>query len=254
MTNGLIDSHCHLDMLDSVDAALVRMREAGVEGVVTIGVDLSSSRWAARTASAREGVWATVGLHPHDAKDWTPALGAELDMLAGQPGVHGVGEAGLDYYYDHSPRDVQRTVFAWHVGLAHRSGRALVIHCRDAFDDLFSVLQSEGVPPRTVFHCWSGGPAEAERALTLGAVLSFSGTVTFKNAQNLRHAAAVTPLDRIVVETDAPFLTPVPLRGRRNEPAHVRLVAEFLAGVKGVGFEEFCSVSGATVRRLFALT
>jgi TatD DNase family protein len=253
VTAELFDSHAHLDMLEDVDGALVRMRAAGVSGVVTIGVDLASSRWAVRTATARDGVWATVGLHPHDAKDWTPDLGARLASLASENRVVGVGETGLDYYYDHSPRDVQRSVFAWHVRLASQAGRALVIHCRDAFDDVFSILSAEGVPARTVFHCWSGGPAEAERALGIGAVLSFSGTVTFKNAGNLRDAAVVTPLDRLLVETDAPFLTPVPHRGKKNEPAYVRVVAEFLASLKGVGVEEFSAATGATMRRMFGV-
>jgi TatD DNase family protein len=250
----LIDSHAHLDMLEDVDHVLARMPEHGVAEVVTIGVDRGSSRWAARTAAARANVWATVGLHPHDAQDFTDALGEELEMLAAADRVVGVGEAGLDYYYDRSPRDVQRRVFAWHVGLAHRSGRALVIHCRDAFEDVFTILGLEGLPAKgVVFHCWSGGPAEAERALALGCVLSFAGTVTFRNAERLREAARLAPLDRILVETDAPFLTPAPFRGKRNEPAYVRTTAEALAGVKDVPVDDLAGATTATASAVFGL-
>jgi TatD DNase family protein len=249
----LIDAHAHLDMLGDVDEALGRMKQHGVEAVVTIGVDRLSSRWAARTAAARDNVWATVGLHPHDAKDFDDSLGAELESLAAMDRVVGVGEAGLDYFYDKSARERQREVFAWHVALAHRSGRALVIHCRDAFDDVFSILSGEGVPERVVFHCWSGGPAEAERALAIGAYLSFSGTVTFKNAEDLRAAAVLAPLDRILVETDAPFLTPVPFRGKRNEPAYVRTTARFLAGLKEVSEDELARATRANVARAFGI-
>jgi TatD DNase family protein len=248
----LVDSHAHLDMLEDLDDVLVRMREAGVAGCVTIGVDRTSSRWAVRTARARRDVWATVGLHPHDAKDWTPELGAELDSLAAEDRVVGVGEAGLDYYYDSSPRATQREVFSWHLDLARRVGKTLVIHCRDAFDDLFAILEA-APPPPIVFHCWSGGPSQAERALALGAVLSFAGTVTFKNAEPVREAARMVPLDRLLVETDAPFLTPVPLRGRRNEPAYVRHTAEFLAELKAVDSEELAAASTRTAEAVFGI-
>jgi TatD DNase family protein len=250
----LIDAHAHLDMLPDVDGALTRMREHGVAGVVTIGVDRASSRWAARTARAHDYVWATVGLHPHDAKDFGATVRDELEALArNEDRVVGVGEAGLDYFYDHSPREQQREVFAWHVGLANRAGKALVIHCRDAFDDVFSILDAEGVPERVVFHCWSGGPADAERALQRGAYLSFSGTVTFKNADDLRAAAKMAPRDRIMVETDAPFLTPMPYRGRTNEPAYVRTTARFLADALAVAEDELAAATTAAARAAFGL-
>lgn len=253
MSASLIDSHAHLDMLEDLDGALSRMRSSDVDGVITIGVDLASSRWAARAAASRSGVWATVGLHPHDAKDFTASVGSQLARLASEDGVVGVGETGLDYYYDHSPRELQRSVFEWHVALALSARRALVIHCRDAFHDIFSILEAQAAPVRTVFHCWSGGPAEAERALVLGAVLSFSGTVTFKNAEDLRESARITPLDRMIVETDAPFLTPVPHRGKKNEPAYVRVTAEYLAALKGVSPEEFADATRRTTRDVFGL-
>lgn len=220
------DSHCHID-----DAAIVeRARAADVTRMVTIGTDLASSRAAVAFASEHDGVWATVGLHPHDAKE---GLDGFAELLDG-PHVVAVGECGLDYYYDHSPRDVQREVFAAQIALAHSHDLALVIHTRDAWDNTFAVLDDAGVPSRTVFHCFTGGPAEAERALERGAALSFSGIATFKNADDVRAAAAMCPADRILVETDSPYLTPVPHRGQPNEPAFVPLVGAAIAQVRGV--------------------
>lgn len=246
----LVDTHCHLDMLD-VEGALARMREAGVERAVTIGVDLASSEWAVRAAEDHPEIWATVGLHPHDAKDRTDALMERLQGLATHPRVAGVGEAGLDYHYDNSPRDQQRASFVEQIALAKRAGKALIIHTREAWDDTFAILEAEGTPERTVFHCWSGDAANARRAVAMGAVLSFSGTVTFRNAADLREAAEVTPLDRIVVETDSPFLTPQPHRGKPNEPAYVRFVAEEIARVRSVGVEDVIRATGANAARLF---
>lgn len=250
----LVDTHCHLDMLEDLDGALARMRAAGVARAVTIGVDRASSEWAVRAARSHDDVWATVGLHPHDAKDRTDGLMSLLEQLAADARVVGVGEAGLDYHYDNSPRDVQRAVFAEQVALAKRAHKTLVVHTREAWDDTFAILESEGAPERIVFHCFSGGPTEAGRALDLGATLSYSGVVTFKSATELREAARATPLDRIVVETDAPFLAPVPHRGRPNEPAYVARVAEALAAEKGVTLEEFGAVTSANASRLFGWT
>ncbi|MGH2784487.1 MAG: TatD family hydrolase [Actinomycetota bacterium] len=246
----LVDTHCHLDMVD-VEDALRRMADAGVERAVTIGVDLASSEWAVRAAEAHPELWATVGLHPHDAKDRTDALMSRIEELAAHPRVVGVGEAGLDYHYDNSPREMQRSSFTEQIALAKRAGRALVIHSRDAWEDTFAILEAEGPPSRTVFHCWSGDEQHARRAVALGAVLSFSGTVTFKNASDLRAAADSTPLERIVVETDAPFLTPHPHRGKKNEPAYVRYVAEEIARVKAMPIEEIERVTTANASLLF---
>jgi TatD DNase family protein len=247
----LVDTHCHLDMLD-LEGTLARMSDAGVERAVTIGVDLASSEWAVRTANAHDRIWATVGLHPHDAKDRTDAMMSRIEELAANPRVVGVGEAGLDYHYDNSPRDLQRDSFAEQIAIAKRIDRALVIHSRDAWDDTFAILEAEGMPARTVFHCWSGDATHAQRAVAMGAVLSFSGTVTFRNAADLREAAEVTPMERIVVETDAPFLTPQPHRGKRNEPAYVRFVAEEIARVKGVPVDDVVRVTGTNASRLFS--
>ena len=247
----LVDTHCHLDMFEDLNAVLERMREAGVDRAVTIGVDRASSEWAVRAATERAELWATVGLHPHDAKDRTDDLMARLEELATQPRVVAIGEAGLDYHYDNSPRDVQRAVFAEQIRMALRARTGLVIHTRDAWDDTFAILEREGVPERTVFHCWSGDAEHARRAVEMGAILSFSGTVTFKNAASLREAAQATPIENIVVETDSPFLTPHPHRGKRNEPAFVRLVADAIAILKGIPGEQADRALSENAGRLF---
>ena len=246
----LVDTHCHLDMIEDLDGALERMRAGGVERAVTIGVDRASSEWAVRAARTHEQIWATVGLHPHDAKDQSDELLSYIEQLAAtEERVVGVGEAGLDYHYDNSPREQQREVFAKQVEIARRVGKALVIHSRDAWDDTFQLLSDP--PDRVVFHCFSGGADEARRALDIGAVLSFAGVVTFKNAEALREAAALAPLDRIVVETDSPFLTPMPHRGKPNEPGYVSLVAAAIADVKGVPADEVARATSENAARLF---
>lgn len=250
----MIDSHAHLDMLGDAESALTRAREAGVDTVIAIGVDQASSRYAAALAASRDDVWATVGSHPHDAKDWNDGFAALVRELAAQPRVVGISEAGLDYYYDNSPRDRQQQVFREHIRLANETGTTLVIHTRDAWDDTFAILGEEGVPSRVVFHCWTGGPDEARRAIDIGAVLSISGIATFNNAQPIRDAAAITPLDQLIVETDSPFLTPVPHRGTKNEPAYVVHVAEAIARIKDMPVGEFEAATVATTRRIFALS
>src|SRR5688572_31648544 len=225
------DSHCHLQYEGITEDALARAAEAGVGRVICVGTDGPQSERAIEVAHDHPGtVWATVGLHPHDAK-----LGVDtVTGLLGAPEVVGIGECGLDYHYDHSPRDVQREAFATQIGLAHQHGLALVIHTREAWDDTFAILAAEGVPERTVFHCFTGGPTEARRALDAGAHLSFSGIITFKNADDVRAAAALCPLDRLLVETDAPYLAPVPHRGKPNTPAYLPAVGAGVAAAKGV--------------------
>ena len=248
-----VDSHCHVQMAaDGADAVLERARAAGVTGFVCVGTDLESSRQAVELAARHADVVATVGLHPHDASrlelEWP-----ELETLAAAPGVAAVGEAGFDLHYNHSPHDAQERAFRTQIRLAHRLDRTLVIHTREAWDDTFRVLAEEGVPHRTVFHCFTGGPAEADRALALGANLSFSGIVTFKNADDVRAAAARTPPDRLLVETDSPYLAPVPHRGRENEPAYVGLVGAGVAGATGRAAEEVARSTGALAAALFGL-
>jgi TatD DNase family protein len=236
---------------EGADAVLERARTAGVDGFVCVGTDLESSRRAVALAEHHPDVVATVGLHPHDASRLDAEWDA-LEALAAGPAVAAVGEAGFDLHYNHSPHAAQEAAFRAQIRLAHRLDRTLVIHTREAWDDTFRVLADEGVPARTVFHCFTGGPAEAERALALGACLSYSGIVTFKNADDLRAAAALTPPDRLLVETDAPYLAPVPYRGRENEPAYVAAVGAGVAAATGRAEGEVARTTGALARRLFA--
>jgi TatD DNase family protein len=243
------DDHCHLGHLDDVGAALADAAEAGVARVVDVGTDLADSTAAADRAAEHDQVWATAGVHPHEARHGLDGI----EALLARDEVRAVGECGLDYHYDHSPREVQRDVFRAQVELAHRHDRALVIHTREAWDDTFAVLDEVGMPPRTVFHCFSGGEVEAERALAAGAHLSFSGIVTFPSAHDLRAAALVCPDDRLLVETDAPFLTPVPHRGRPNRPALVTLVGEKVAEIRGQEPAAVAAGTWANATRVYEL-
>jgi len=257
VTERWIDNHCHLDRdgdgpVDpaAVDAIVAAARDAGVERMVAVGTTQARSAEAVAAAARHPGtVWATVGLHPHDAVDGLAGLEALLDA----PGVVAVGECGFDLHYEHSPRDVQREVFATQVGWAHRHDLVLMIHTRAAWDETFAVLDAEGVPARTVFHCFTGGPDEARACLDRGALLSFSGIVTFKNADDVRAAAALCPLDRALVETDSPFLAPVPHRGEANRPALVPLVGQAVADAMGVAVADVAEATWANAERVYRL-
>lgn len=247
-----VDSHCHVqDAPDAeADAAVAEAAAAGVGRLLAVGTDVRTSRLAVALAGRHDGVRATAGVHPHDAAGGTDGL---VEVLDGGS-VVAVGECGLDYHYDHSPRPVQRDVFGVQVGEARQRGLALVVHTREAWDDTFAILEAEGGPPeRTVLHCFTGGPAEARRALDAGLVLSFSGIVSFKGAADVREAAALCPLDRLLVETDSPYLAPVPHRGQPNRPAWVPLVGAAVAAAKGVAVEEVERASTATAERVFRL-
>jgi TatD DNase family protein len=246
-----VDSHCHLSFgAEGAGPVLERARAAGVAAMVCVGTDLESSRVAVALAQEHPDVVATVGLHPHDAVRLDDEWDA-LRALAEHPAVVGVGEAGFDFHYDHSPHDAQERAFRAHVQLAHELDLALVIHSRDAWDATFRVLDTEGVPDRTVFHCFTGGPDEARRALEIGTYLSFSGIVTFKNADDVRAACALAPPDRVLVETDAPYLAPVPHRGRENEPAFVGDVAAGVAAASGRSIEAVAESTAAVAQRVF---
>jgi TatD DNase family protein len=248
-----IDDHCHLDLTaergPSADEAVAAARAVGVERLITVGTDVASSVAAIEVARAQEGVWATAGVHPHDAKEGWDGL----EALLAEPEVVAVGECGLDYHYDHSPREAQRRSFAAQIALAHAHDLALVVHTREAWDDTFDILGAEGVPERTVIHCFTGGPDEARRCLDLGTHLSFSGIVTFKGAPEVREAVELCPLDRLLVETDSPFLAPVPHRGRPNQPAFVTLVGEAVADVKQAPLAAVAEATWANAARVYGL-
>ena len=260
-----VDSHCHLQerYLGSTDEgavieALGRASEAGVDAVVCVGTDETTSRQAVELAEASASgslddalpdVRAVIGLHPHEATGHLGWITQLLDV-AGER-VVGIGECGLDYHYEHAPREAQRRSFAAQIALAHEWDRALVIHARDAWDDLFEILDAEGVPPNTVLHCFTGGSTEALGCVERGLYVSFSGIITFKNAEDVRLAAQVVPLDRLLVETDSPFLAPTPHRGQPNEPAHVALVGEAVAQSKGIGVEEVAHATTRSARQIF---
>ena len=254
------DAHCHLqDQFigegdeHAVRATLERAFAGGVNRVVVIGTDAANSAEAlAMTAiDAPVEVYAVVGLHPHDS---TQGL-ADVAAIARSrhPKLVGIGETGLDYFYEHAPRADQRRAFAEQIALAHELDLALVIHARDAFDDLFEILGREGVPPRTVIHCFTGNTEDAAGCLELGCDISVAGIVTFKNADALRAAVCTVPLERLHVETDSPFLAPVPHRGRPNEPAHVAVVGEYVAALRGEESSAFRRQTATNTARLFGL-
>lgn len=249
VTPGFTDSHCHIDdrLPGGAAGAVADARAAGVNRMITVGCDEASSRTAIAMAARFDEVFATVGVHPHDAKDGT----GFLEELLAAPKVVAVGECGLDYHYDHSPRDVQREAFAAQIQLAHRHGAPLVIHTREAWDDTFDILRAEGAPERTVFHCFTGGPDEARRCLDLGAFISFSGIVTFKSATDVQAAARMCPDDRFLVETDSPYLAPVPHRGKPNRPALVPVVGEAIATLRGQSVVDVARVTAANASVAF---
>ncbi|MDE0115395.1 MAG: TatD family hydrolase [bacterium] len=227
-----IDNHCHLEP-DTLAEVVAQAAAAGVERMIDVGTDLATSVAAISKAATSDRVWATVGVHPHEARH---GIGG-IEGLLGSDRVVAVGECGLDYHYNHSPPADQQAVFAAQIEMAHRHRLPLVIHTREAWDDTFAILDEGGVPDHTVFHCFTGGPDEARQALDRGAYLSFSGIVSFPSADDVRAAAELCPLSRLLVETDSPYLAPVPLRGRTNTPANLPLVGEALAQVHAVALE-----------------
>ncbi len=233
----LVDAHCHLtgSYVEGVAAEplLARARAEGVEGFIAVGTDLEDSRQVLALARATPGVQASLGVHPHEAKGWSAAVEAELEGLCADPAVRFVGETGLDFHYDLSPRAEQEAAFRAQIRLAKRLGKPLMIHTRSAPADTLRVLREEGASAG-IIHCFSEDRAFAEGALDLGFHLSFSGILTFKKAEAIREVAAWAPLDRILVETDAPFLAPVPYRGKPNEPGFVRFTAQALAELRGL--------------------
>jgi TatD DNase family protein len=255
----LIDSHAHIqgkEYSEERDAVIARAHEAGVEKIIAVGGagDMSSNTEAIALAAAFPSIYATVGMHPHDAKDVGEQELRELAALTSNAKVIAVGETGLDYYYNHSPHDVQRRVFTHFIHMARDTGLPLVVHERDAARETAELLRSEGGQDlRGVIHCFTGDYDAASAYLDLGFYLSFTGIITFKNAGPLREVVRNVALERMLVETDSPFLTPVPHRGKRNEPAYVRFVAETIAEIKGLPLKEVAQRTTRNVQDLFKI-
>jgi TatD DNase family protein len=253
----VIDSHCHLDFpqfQDELPEVLGRARQAGVVTMICIGAgsDLAPARAAVALAGREPDVFASVGIHPHDVGSMTEDTWLALDDLARAHRVVAIGETGLDYYYDHSPRDAQQIAFRRFIALARAVGRPVVCHIRDAHEEAAQILSDEGAREvGGVIHCFTGGVPDARRYLDLGFHISLSGILTFKNAQPIREAAAAAPLDRLMVETDAPYLAPIPHRGKRNEPAFVIHTLALLAELRGIAIDEAAAATTANARRLF---
>ena len=251
----MIDTHCHLY---SVEHPLEAAREPGLTALVVIGHDPEHARQALALADQLEHVWATVGLHPTDAGRDSPEVRADLEALMHHPKVVGVGETGVDYYWDAAPKNVQLNALEWQLDVARRHDWPVVIHTRDkdnsrqAFQDCADALRNAGWH-KGILHCFAGDAELLEAGLELGFHVSFAGNLTYKNAQVIRDAAQTVPLERLLVETDAPYLAPMPFRGKRNRPAHVKYTLETLAQVRGLSFEEIERITEANARTVYGL-
>ncbi|MFR9731921.1 TatD family hydrolase [Saccharopolyspora sp. MS10] len=255
-----VDAHTHLDACGAETAADVRVlldraEAAGITRVITVADDVAAARWAAEASTWDDRVFAAVALHPTRAKDFGEAERQVLEELALRPRVVAIGETGLDYYWDFSPPEPQHEAFRWHIDLAKRTGKPLMIHDRDAHEDVLRILVEEGAPEQVVFHCFSGDAEFAKACVDRGFVLSFAGTATFRgaNAAGLREAARLVPVEQMLVETDAPFLTPHPFRGRPNEPYCVNYTLRDLAELRGADLAELAVSTTATAERVFGL-
>ncbi len=252
---GIIDTHCHLNMVpltDDSEGVVQRARAAGLIHMVSVGTTLDESREAIEVAARVPEVYATAGVHPHEVEALQPNDLETLRELAGRPKVVAVGEIGLDYHYDHSPREIQRDWFRRQMTLAQEVNLPVVIHSREAEEDTATIL-AEFPQVVGVLHCFSSAPWLAERGVELGYFVSFSGIITFKKADEVREAAARTPMDRLLVETDSPYLAPTPFRGKTNEPAYVTRVAEVLAEIKETTPEAIVQQTTENALRLFGM-
>ncbi len=258
LPSPVVDGHTHLDACgcrDAADvaAAMSRAAAVGVDAVITVADDLRSARWVVDAARRHPAVYAAVALHPTRADRLDDEARGEIERLAADPRVVAVGETGLDHYWDYAPPAAQAEAFAWHIDLAKRLDKPLMIHDRDAHDDVLAILAAEGAPRSVVFHCFSGGTDMARRCLDAGFHLSLAGPVSFRNARELADVARLVPLDRLLVETDAPFLTPHPFRGRRNEPFALPYTVRALAGLRGDDLDRLCAGVTWTTRTLYGL-
>ncbi len=254
----VVDAHTHLDACGAKDPESVRdmvdrAERVGVRRVVTVADDISSARWVAQAATWDDRVFAAVAVHPTRTAKFTDSARHALKELARQPRVVAIGETGLDYYWDYSPPEAQQAAFRWHIGLAKQVGKPLMIHDRDAHEDVLSILDDEGAPETVIFHCFSGDAELAGRCVEKGYVLSFAGPVTFRNSLPLQEAARIVPAQQLLVETDAPFLTPHPYRGRPNEPYCVAYTVRYLAELRGVSVGELARTVERNSERIFGL-
>ena len=255
----LVDSHCHLDYLErdgDLDEAVERARQAGVGTIVTICTKVSEFETIKRIAERYDDIWCTVGIHPHEAATEPQVTTAQLLEMAQHPKVVGIGETGLDYYYEHSPREAQKNSFRTHIAAARESGLPLIVHTRDADDDTMEILAeayADGAFPGLI-HCFSTASEVSEKALKIGFYISIAGIVTFKRAEALQQTAAGLPEDRLLVETDAPYLAPVPKRGKRNEPSYVAYTAAKLAELRNDDASRIATVTTDNFFRLFSKT
>jgi TatD DNase family protein len=254
LRTDVIDAHCHLDLMDGDVAANLKAAQAvGVRRLVTIGIDVPSSQWCVDAARQHRDIFAAVAIHPNEAHGANDLALQEIAALAQLPDVVAIGETGLDFYRDTATEAQQQASFRAHIQIAKDSGRALVIHDRDAHDAVLQALADEGAPERVVFHCFSGDAAMARVCADRGYVMSFAGNVTFKNAEPLREALRVAPLDLLLVETDAPFLTPMPHRGQPNAPYLIPITVRAMAEVKGVAEDEMAAAIAACAAAIFRL-
>jgi TatD DNase family protein len=250
----LIDTHAHLDSLDDVPGSIARARENGIEKIIAVSSDLASSRHTISISEEYENVFAAVGVHPHAARNADDNSLLEIEQLTGKDKIVAVGETGLDYHYMNSEKDAQITSLKKQIGIAYRASLPLVIHVRDADRYLIQILKSESVSERAgVIHCFTGNYETAKCYLDIGFYISFSGIVTFKRSEDIRDAAKRIPGDRILIETDSPYLAPVPLRGKINEPANVKYVAEMVAETRGISLEEIAELTTGNAERLFQI-
>lgn len=250
-----IDTHSHLNDPDfdrDRNETIQRMLEAGVHRAIVVGYDLASSKAAVKMAQEFEALYAVVGVHPHDSKDYNDKTEAEIEQLLQQEKVVAVGEIGLDFHYDHSPRSVQQVVFRKQIQLAKKVGKPVVIHTREATEETMRILSEESIEAiGGVMHCFSGSPETAREALRLNLMISIAGPITFSNARRLPEVVRETPLDRLLVETDCPYLSPHPLRGKRNEPANLPLIGREVARLLEMGEEELARRTWDNAERLF---
>lgn len=254
----LFDTHAHLEEKNfaiDLDQVLVRAKEQGVSLILNVGYNLKHARLSVDLARKYDFIYAAVGLHPHDAKDATDELWEEIYKLAAHPKVVAIGEMGLDYYRDHSPRQVQRRAFRHQIKIAKDLKMPIIIHDRDAHQDVLTIVKEEQASQvGGVFHAFSGSWEMAKEVLNLGFYIAIGGPVTFTNARKVLEVARKVPLDRLLLETDCPYLTPHPYRGKRNEPGYVKLVAEKIAELKNVPFEEVCRVTKENGQKLFQIS